>query len=416
MPVKRKRSSRQKRKDFSAYDLHKLLHELQVHSEEITAQNEQLIKAQRELELARDRYADLYDFAPIGYVSLDVRGNIADINRAGAALLGRPRQYLLDLPFARTITAADYPAFRKYLALNRSEGGVGVVEVQPRAEPRRTIKLMSRSVVLSAGDNRLLVAMIDSTDARRIEAEREEALRREQERAAELGVEIAARRESEARVKALLNRLVTAQEEERRRIARNLHDHLGQQLTALRLTIDALKQERLSKEDSAKRLDLIDRLASQIDRDVDLLAWDLRPAELDDAGLTAAIETLLRQWAVAQNITADFHVSAPDALRVSRDRESHLYRIVQEALHNVGKHASARKVSVMIECRDDDLTVIVEDDGRGFRVDEPHTGSGMGLISMQERAALIGGRIDWESAPGQGTTVFVRIPVKALES
>lgn len=143
---------------------------------------------------------------------------------------------------------------------------------------------------------------------------------------------------------------------------------------------------------------------------MDLLAWELRPAALDDVGLEAALHELLRQWSSTQGVAADFHTALGDRPRLGGAIELQLYRIVQEALNNVGKHANAKNVSVLLERRGDDLTLIIEDDGRGFDV-EALRGAGLGLIGMQERVASLGGHLDFESAPGRGTTLFVRIPI-----
>lgn len=397
-----------------------LLHELQVHSEEIRVQNEQLIKAQGELEQARDRYADLYDYAPIGYVSLDPNGDIADVNLAGAVLLGGTRRSLLGMPFSTVILRLDADAFQRFLAESAGGGAGAAAEVRPRCDPQRIIRLLSRPMVRTAGAERFLVAMVDVTEELILQRERQRALENERERAAELDKQVAARRASEDRVKALLERIVTAQEEERRRIARNLHDHLGQQLTALRLTVTALRESQGNAAVTGERLDLIDKITSQIDRDVDFLAWDLRPPALDDVGLGAALESLVHEWAQTQNVRAQFHAATVPAIRLAPGIESHLYRIVQEALNNVSKHANASAVSVMLEQRNDQVIVVVEDNGRGFDVatagDDPAPATGMGLTSMQERAALIGGEVEWESTLGAGTTVFVRIPCQAADS
>ena len=394
--------------------LQKLLHELQVHSEEITVQNEQLIKAQAELEQALDRYADLYDFAPVGYVSIDARATIIDINLAGAALLGRPRSFVLRMPFATMIVPQQLDTLREFLVTTQqhADGRIVATEVNARRHPDRIIRLVAKPLGVGAGPSRLLAAMFDVTEERRLEAERAAALDREQQRAEELAREVAIRTRTEERVKSLLERLVSVQEEERRRIARNLHDHLGQQLTALRLSIGALKDHALSQAQLRARLDAIDKIASQIDRDVDYLAWDLRPAALDDVGLTAALETAVRDWAATNGVNAEFHTT-PAAARLAAESESHLYRIVQEALNNVSKHARATHVSVLLEHTDGEVRLIVEDNGRGFDADQALHHRAIGLTSMQERAALIGGQVEFESAPGKGTTVFARVPIRA---
>ncbi|HYE87203.1 MAG TPA: ATP-binding protein [Vicinamibacterales bacterium] len=406
--------------DVSESQVRKLLHELQVHSEEITVQNEQLLKAQSELEQARDRYADLYDFAPVGYVSLDARGSTVDINLAAAELLERPRSFAIGVPFASMIIPADLGKLRQFLVASREcEANRPVrVDVRVRKQPARIIRLIARPHGLGPGPSHLLTALTDVTEERRLDAERNEALQREQIRATELAREVAERTRAEARVKALLERLVNVQEEERRRLARNLHDHLGQQLTALRLSIDTLKNRKLPDREIDKKLGVIDKLSSQIDRDVDLLAWDLRPPALDDMGLNAALSAFLQEWSSAHDIVAEFQASTFDAMRLRSDIESNLYRIVQEALNNVSKHAGATQVSVMIERRDEDVILIVEDNGRGFNPDAVTAAGdrhgGMGLVSIRERAALVGGHVEIESAIGEGTTVFVRVPARTV--
>ena len=221
---------------------------------------------------------------------------------------------------------------------------------------------------------------------------------------------------AEARVKVLLNRLVRAQEEERQRIARNLHDHLGQQLTALRLTLDALTHDASLPESVRSRIALVGAIVLKIDRDVDRLAWDLRPAPLDCAGLPAALTDLVRQWSNVAQVPAEFHQSTPAGFRLPPKVESNLYRIVQEALNNIAKHAAATHVSLLVEHRGNEAAVIIEDNGCGFDPDRVlasrKRAAMMGLLGMHERAALIGGDVQVESAPGQGTTVFVRIPIK----
>lgn len=391
-----------------------LLHELHLHSEEMTAQNEQLVKAQSELEHARDRYADLFDFAPVGYMQVDSRSTIVDINLAGADLLGRMRSFIINMPVSTMFVNEHLLAVREFLLAARvqTDNAVRQTEARVRRHPERVLRLAARPLGVGTASG-LLVALLDVTEERRLEAERVAALEREQSRAADLVQALAAGRAAEERVKALAQRLVSVQEQERRRIARNLHDHLGQQLTALRLTIAAAKDSIMSPDQLRERLDAIERIAAGVDQDVDLIAWDLRPAALDDVGLHAALETLVGEWSETRKVAADFHVSEPDAIRLGSDVESHLYRIVQEALNNVGKHADATHVSVLLERRGHDIVAIVEDNGKGFDFEAARhkPERGMGLASMQERAALVGGEMQVESAPGEGTTLFIRMPV-----
>jgi signal transduction histidine kinase len=375
-----------------------LLHELQVHAEEINAQNEQLRKAQSELEQARDRYADLYDFAPIGYLTLSRTGTITDVNFAGASLLGQKLGFLKRLPLSAAVHPTERLRLRRFLHACWLEplAPAQTIELRTKDTPSNILRFTCRSQ--GAGRSaRLFTTMVDVTEERRLEHERATAL---------------------DRIKALLDRLVGVQEDERRRIARNLHDHLGQQLTALRLNIGSLKDTERSSEDFRTRLESIDKIASGLDRDLDFLAWELRPVALDDVGLNAALAAFIKEWSATQDLPAEFHDSSLGAIRLTPDIESQLYRIVQEALNNVAKHAGAKCVSVLLERRGEDVILIVEDDGTGFNPDDVATSSrnhpGLGLVSMQERAALVGGNVQFESARGKGTTVFVRIPLRTV--
>jgi PAS domain S-box-containing protein len=215
--------------------------------------------------------------------------------------------------------------------------------------------------------------------------------------------------------RALLKRLVAAQEDERRRIARDLHDELGQQMVALRLKLDLLSKHPASaelREDVAE----IQRMAAHIDDGVDFLAWEIRPAVLDDLGLFPALQRYIHQWSSYSGVAAQMIPSKLKAARFTPEVEINLYRIAQEALNNIFKYAKAKTVDVMLERRDDLVVLLIEDDGIGFRPNRISKKSkeGMGLTSIKERAELIGATFELESTPGKGTTIYVTLPAKAL--
>lgn len=393
-----------------------LLHELHVHAEEITAQNETLIRTQAELERARDRYADLYDFAPIGYMALNADGVILDINLAGTALLGHDRRFLTGLPLVNLLAAADREKFRElFAALQRNPRlGSKAIDVEVRSPSLRRIQLHLRAQTLRAGINEVFAAMLDVTHQRQSEAERHATAERDQHRTTELQREVETRQIAEERIKGLMERLVAVQEQERRRLALNLHDQLGQRLTALRLTMDTFRDSAADTPEQQHRFERMEQIVSQMDRDVDNLAWELRPPALDEVGLEAALRELLRQWSASQRLATDLHVSLPGDERLPAEVETQLYRIAQEALNNVGKHAAASHVSLLLERRGSEVAMIVEDDGRGFEIEEirKDASRGMGLMGMRERAATLGGDVQVEARPGSGTTVFVRLPLR----
>jgi PAS domain S-box-containing protein len=215
--------------------------------------------------------------------------------------------------------------------------------------------------------------------------------------------------------KEMLQKLVGAQEDERKRIARDLHDELGQKLTALRLKLENVRKI-CEEEEICGGIDEAQQLAKHIDADVDFLAWELRPAALDDLGLVAATENYVREWSRHSGVTVEFHASGLKRMRLAPEVETNFYRITQEALNNTHKHAKATRASVLIEKGDGSVILIIEDDGKGFNVkDKKSRSKGLGLTGMQERAALVGGTLEIESAPGQGTTIFARVPATIVK-
>lgn len=392
------------------------LHELHAHTERITAQNEALIRTQAELEQTRDRYADLYDFAPIGYLALNAGGVIIDINLAGTALLGRDRRFLTGLPLGNLLAARDREKFRKLLAALQRNPRLGskAIDVELKSPSPRRIQLHLLARPIRAGLNEVFAAMLDVTRERQLEAERHAAAERDQKRAIELQSEVETRQIAEERIKGLIERLVAVQEQERRRLALNLHDQLGQLLTGLRLAMATLRESLTATAEERDTFERMEQIIAQMDRDVDTLAWELRPPALDEVGLEAALRELLRQWSASQRLAIDLHVSLPGDERLPAEVETQLYRIAQEALNNVGKHAAASHVSLLLERRGSEVAMIVEDDGRGFEIEEirKDASRGMGLMGMRERAATLGGDIQVEARPGSGTTVFVRLPLR----
>ncbi|HEX6640889.1 MAG TPA: ATP-binding protein, partial [Thermoanaerobaculia bacterium] len=221
-------------------------------------------------------------------------------------------------------------------------------------------------------------------------------------------IALADSREQLRRLSSALNHL---QEAERRRIAREVHDELGQRLTSLRLDLDLLRNEwrggALEEANAriATMFDLIDETLGTVRR----VATALRPAVLDDFGFRAALEQELASLRKRTGITTtwSFH---PDDLAVDADRATALYRIVQEALTNIARHAGATSVEVHIEATTDDLCAEIVDDGRGITAEEIDSETTLGLLGMRERANALGGSAIIEGTPGRGTRVFVKIP------
>jgi signal transduction histidine kinase len=230
----------------------------------------------------------------------------------------------------------------------------------------------------------------------------------------QLRSEISERERAEAAREALRRDLLNAQEEERRRIARELHDQMGQNLTALNLGLKSLRDSDPSAT-NLSRVRPLQELAAQTARDLHRVALELRPAALDDLGLVKAVRTLVEAWAERCRIEADLATEAYDPAGVSSEIETTLYRIIQEALNNVAKHSGASRISLVLRRTADQAQAIIEDNGRGFEttraLERPDGHGRLGLVGIQERLAGMNGSLHLESAPGQGATLIVRIPI-----
>jgi signal transduction histidine kinase len=203
-------------------------------------------------------------------------------------------------------------------------------------------------------------------------------------------------------------RVVEAQELERRRLARELHDETGQALTSILLGLKALEERMADRASRAAAEDLRELVVSTL-QDVRRLAVELRPSTLDDFGLVAALERLTASFTEQTGISVDFQTALADE-RLPGEVETALYRIVQESLTNVVKHARARRVSILLARKGGTVKAVVEDDGQGFD-EATQTGDGYGLVGMRERLALLGGRLEVESGRDAGTTIAAEVPV-----
>ncbi|MBK9574807.1 MAG: PAS domain S-box protein [Rhodoferax sp.] len=229
----------------------------------------------------------------------------------------------------------------------------------------------------------------------------------------------AALRDHAQQLQALSARVLAAQEAERRRVAMELHDELGQALTAIKINLQLQDRSEPGATLTAENLRIVDDALQQVRR----IAMALRPALLDDLGLVPALRWLGEQAAARSGFVFHFQCE-PAPERLAGEIETACFRIVQEALTNVARYAQAKQVQVevQVEVQHDGashLLLCVQDDGVGFdpiaRQAGAHVGDGMGLLGMQERAALIGGALQIESAPGQGCLLRLRCPLRLPE-
>ena len=218
-------------------------------------------------------------------------------------------------------------------------------------------------------------------------------------------------RHARERLQALSGQLLNVQEAERRRIARELHDEVGQALTAVRINLQMLRQHPPAAARVDETLGILDRVLKSVRQ----LSLDLRPSLLDDLGLVAALQWFVRARAESAGLTGAVVADVPESA-VPADLATTCFRVVQEAVTNVIRHARATHVWVEVRRRDSGLEVGIRDDGVGFDVAAAHrrarAGTSLGLLSLTERVELAGGRSTFESAPGRGTTVRAWFPLK----
>jgi signal transduction histidine kinase len=206
-----------------------------------------------------------------------------------------------------------------------------------------------------------------------------------------------------------VRRVVEAQEVERARLARELHDETGQALTSILLGLKPLEERATNDEDRSAVRSLRELVVSTL-QDVRRLAVELRPSVLDDFGLTSAVERLAESYREQSGLHVDLQAQLGKE-RLPPVVETALYRIIQEALTNIVKHAGASRVSILLTQRDGTAVAVLEDDGAGFDTGAIR-GDGLGLVGMRERVGLLGGRLRIESSPGAGTTVRAEVPLR----
>jgi len=227
--------------------------------------------------------------------------------------------------------------------------------------------------------------------------------------------DITERRYAEETIRALLSDVLSAQEEERRRIARELHDDTAQTLTSLLVGLRAVEQSQ----DLGQALGAASTLRGLVSAallGVQRMARGLRPSVLDDLGLEEALERLGLEVSRAHGFLVDLHSTGPRLPRLPDGLEIALYRMAQEALANATKHASPKAVSILIHRTPTEVRLVVEDDGKGFDASEILSETQLGLVGMRERAHLAGGSMTVESSPGKGTTICVSVPLPGKKS
>jgi PAS domain S-box-containing protein len=320
-------------------------------------------------------------------------GRYLDVNAAHDKAFGIPRAEVIGRsPQELGILVVPQQSEMLHAQLEAT-GSVRNFEVQARNRSGEALTfLMSAEVIELGGRKCVLRVAHDVTQRQRAEAERGQAVQREQE----------------ARIEYTLQ-LIAAQEAERKRIAAELHDSVGQNILLIRNLSQQVLQMPLP--DAAReQLATIDHLAGLCIADVRQISRDLRPYQLDHLGLKRALEAMLEHAGQASSVEFTARLEPVDDV-FSSEAAMNVYRIVQESLNNILKHARAGHANVFLERDIHEVCLRVEDDGAGFAAGKSPGKNGLGLKNITERVRMLGGKLDIQSAPGQGTRIEVRIPV-----
>ena len=383
-------------RDQSATKTHELIYELQVHQIELEMQNEELRRAQLELEGLRRKYFDLFDLAPVGYFTFDEKGLIVEVNLTGAGLLGTTKGNLLKKGFSHWIA----PGYQDTFYLHQKESiGTGVrqsCELKLKKSDGSEFfgQLVSTAELDDQGNfKQLRTTVVDITERKKAERER---------------------LEYQERLKAMASRLSRVQELERRKLSMRLHDSISQSLAVARLSLQQSAQS-ITDGALAAKLDEVSTEIRRIMEDSYSLMLELSNPILYELGLVVALKALLEsRFLQDQGIKCKLR-ACEERLSLSRDTKVTLYQAIRELLVNSAKHGKAENIEVLIEKDADCLRIRVKDDGVGFEASEvglPDATGGFGLFNLKESLNGIGGVLKIESKAGRGTVTEITVPVK----
>ncbi|MES2309791.1 MAG: ATP-binding protein [Verrucomicrobiota bacterium] len=410
----------------------RMLHELQVQQVELEMQNEELQEARNRMESALENYTELYDFAPVGYFTLSPTGIILQVNLTGARFAGIERSRLIGKSFTFLLSPLVRSIFLSFL--KEIFGGPikksADFELSSESTSPRTINIEGQR---SPHEKECHVAVIDITERKEAERARrqievlgasnlkleQEILRRQKgEELLKKGERyqkdlLAQSQEMQKQLRLFSHHILSTQEEERKEISRDLHDIIVQTLTGINLRLATLKKTSpITTKGFDQKIEQTQRMIEKSVGIIHRFACELRPPVLDDLGLIPALQTFLENFKErtgVQTYLTTFHRTIPLEIK----QLTVLFRIAQESLNNVARHAQASHVSVSFVKSSHEILMKIEDDGKSFDVKRIYNSKGrkhLGLLGMRERVEMVSGTFSIHSAPGQGTTIEVKIP------
>jgi PAS domain S-box-containing protein len=436
--LRKQRQQKKTAQPWTEAGTQRLVHELQVHQVELEMQNAELQDARDKTEALLERYTDLYDFAPVGYFSIDEQGLILEANLTGAALLGVERSQLINRRLQHFVVPASRPIFLAFLEKVFAGPGKQVCEaslLNKNGTPSWADFQGASAASLRSERKWCRVAVSDITalkqaedTQRRMEAQvaanrelRQEIIRRQAVETALKKSEQYSRRllaeslELQKQLRHLSRRVLTAQEEERGRISRELHDEVAQILMGVNLHLAALAQQgEVDAKSLKKKIKRTRQLVVRSLNTVHQFAVKLRPPALDDLGLIPALHSYMKEFAAQTGLAIRLATFSRGKIeQLDSAKRTVLYRVAQEALTNIARHAQASLVNVSIRKLQGVICLEVQDNGKSFDVQgalPTRRKKGLGLLGMRERVEMVGGRFTVESSPGQGTTIRAEIP------
>ena len=350
------------------------------------------MRTEKEIKFLKEKYEDLYHNAPIMYLSLDTNGIIIECNNAILDKLGYSKRKIIGKHMTTFLTEESIASFKKDFP-----------------ELIKTGKLMGveRQLVTKSGE------IIDVQLS--VSGEYDEHGKLIKTRAS--FEDISGLKRAEEHIHSLTHALINAHESERQMISRELHDRIAQDLSTLKIGFDTLlyNQAAVSPEESQKAAEFSEIFKNTIAAVRDL-SYDLRPPLLDEMGLVEAISHFCESFSEAHGVNVHFNTAGMDNLRLNFETEINLYRLVQEGLNNIRKHAEAADAFVKLVAASPNIILRIEDNGQGFdverRLEAATNEKRMGLRSMEERTCLLGGKMTVESFPLKGTKILIKLPQK----
>ena len=358
-------------------------------------------RTEEALRASQARYENLYSDAPDMFASVDVEsGRVVQCNRTLVRTTGSTRAQVMGRRLHDLHDEACWPALIAALEQVQAQGHVRDVELRLCASDGAALDVSLSMVATRDEEDNVYFRCTwrDITERRRAQL----ALRQKQ-------LELEGSRHT---LQALTARLMTAQEDERRRISRELHDDVNQRLALLVMQIEKLERDvPAAPEELRSRLLVLRDRVVELSDDVHGLAYQFHPSILDDLGLAAAVESLIDEMSRRDGIAIELEQSIPDV--VPPDVASCLYRVTQESLRNIVSHARASRGSVSLRSSDGGIQLVVRDMGVGFDPDDrTRDRPGLGVAGMRERVRLVGGRFSMTSSVGEGTCVDAWVPIR----